>query len=275
MCQVFKMVYNGPENTKALILCAGNGVNWGNYLGRPKQLISINGERLLERTERLLHGRGCYDLEIVTHDERLGLSNCGFFRPPGYRWIVETLLSTYPLWSDRTIILLGDVFFTEKAIKAITVPREGIHVYGRPGPSWYTFKPHREIFAISFDKKEWSHIVTHAERTIRYAEEGNSAKFWQLYQSLAGFPFKDKRIEKDIFFPIHDLTDYIDCPEDYNRVVKMLACYTSTKRFKRLLMVFFCLGAGARNFLLCLKKYFKYSVKVPLRRKLKAVLKKS
>ena len=136
------------ESTKVLILCAGESTRWGNYLGVPKQLILINGESLLERMVRLLRAQGYYDIEVISHDERLLLSNCGFFKPSRFRWTVESLLSTHSLWKDKTLVLLGDVFFTEPAIYTIINSGQGIHIYGRPGPSKYTFSQYGEIFAI-------------------------------------------------------------------------------------------------------------------------------
>lgn len=102
---------------KALILCAGNGSRWGEYLGVPKQLITINNETLLDRTVRLLNKNGNNNIEIVFNDHRVMLNHCAFYRPSKSQWIVETLLSTRDLWKGQTIILLGDVFYTERAIQ--------------------------------------------------------------------------------------------------------------------------------------------------------------
>lgn len=51
--------------TTAIIICAGDATRWGNYLGVPKHLIEIEGERLLDRTVRLLRERGITDIFIV------------------------------------------------------------------------------------------------------------------------------------------------------------------------------------------------------------------
>ena len=88
------------ENTTILILCAGEAKRWNNYLDVPKQLISINGETLLDRTVRLLNSKELYDINIISNDERLKVSNKNFFRPTKFEWIVETLLSTQSLWKN-------------------------------------------------------------------------------------------------------------------------------------------------------------------------------
>jgi len=238
------MTYNAVENTKILILCAGEHKRWANYLGIPKQLISINGESLLERMVRLLRNKGYYNIVIVSHDERLRLSNCGFFRPSSFRWIAQTLLSTYSLWTDKTIILLGDVFFTERAINTITKSSRGINVYGRPNVSRFTFTKYGEIFALLFDKNNWDKIKAHAEIVCRDAGLGGRGKLWEFYRSLAGYPLTEHKIENEIFNTIHDLTDDIDDPAKYDRIIRIYTYATSNNRYKRIL-VYCWIGLGA------------------------------
>ncbi len=57
--------------TSAVILCAGTGDRWNNYLGIPKQLIEIGGETLLDRAIRLLKRDGVSDIHVVTHNQLL------------------------------------------------------------------------------------------------------------------------------------------------------------------------------------------------------------
>jgi len=99
------------NNTKVLILCAGDGKRWNNYLGVPKQLIPINEEPLLKRTVRLLCDYGYSDIAIITHDDRLNFEGCDFFKPPQYCWTVETLLSTH-FGQKEPWCFLG-MFFTQ------------------------------------------------------------------------------------------------------------------------------------------------------------------
>ena len=42
----------------------GHGRRWGRYLGRPKHLIRLGGESLLERTVRLLKANGVDGIAI-------------------------------------------------------------------------------------------------------------------------------------------------------------------------------------------------------------------
>lgn len=136
--------------TSAVILCAGTGDRWNNYLGIPKQLIEIGGETLLDRAIRLLKRDGVSDIHVVTHNQLLKQEGIKTFAPEKYEWTVESLLSTRTLWKEKTLVLLGDVFYTNKAMHRIVTSPNSIGVFGRSGASKCTFKTTGEIFALSF-----------------------------------------------------------------------------------------------------------------------------
>ena len=211
----FNVKYDSLEDTKIIILCAGESIRWKNYLNIPKQLAVVNGESLIQRMVRLLNQRGYYDIDIVSHNEQLKMDSCGFFKPSKKRWIVETLFASQPLWKEKTIVLLGDVFFTQHAINTIINIKHGIHIYARSGASKYTQSHWGEIFALSFTKHDWHKVTTHAELTCHDAEAGGRGKLWEFYRSLAGFPLDQHMVENSIFIPINDLTDDIDSPYEY------------------------------------------------------------
>jgi hypothetical protein len=207
--------------TRVLILCAGDGTRWGEYLGVPKQLMAINGEALLARTIRLARANGYHDIQIITHDERLHMDGAGVFRPARNRWTVETLLSTRELWTDRTLVLLGDVFFTKRAMRRISRGESGIHIYGRPDKSAYYSCSWGEIFALSFGKRNRETLIAHANHALKDAENGGRGLIWEFYRSLCGFPFNEHIVEDKIFRIIDDLTDDFDSPEQYEeKIVK-------------------------------------------------------
>ena len=60
---------NNVFATSAIILNAGLGTKWDNYLGIPKQLIKIGDETILERTVRLVRQMGIDDIISVTNNE--------------------------------------------------------------------------------------------------------------------------------------------------------------------------------------------------------------
>lgn len=224
------------NNTKVIILCAGDGTRWNNYLGVPKQLIPINKEPLLNRTVRLLCDSGYDDIAIIAHDNRLNLDGCDFITPPRSRWTVETLLSTHSLWEERTLVLLGDVFYTKQALATIVSPRRSVQVYGRFGASLFTFTQYGELFAISFDENNHHKIKKHLMKACSHALSGGRGKLWEFYRSLAGFPLNEHKREEKIFTSIHDLTDDIDSPKEYHKIIERYSYAASKNPLKQILV---------------------------------------
>lgn len=204
---------------RALILSAGDGARWGEYLGVPKQLIPIRREPLLYRTVRLVRENGIVDVRIVTHDPRLRVEHCGVFRPRRYRWTAETLLSTRHLWSARTLVLLGDVFYSDQAMDRIVNWSEPIAIFGRRGPNEYTGCRHGELFAISVDETMAHVLQEAASRAVGHAECGAWGNLWDVYYCLVGLPLDSARTDDRVFQQIQDLTDDFDTPEDYDRAI--------------------------------------------------------
>ena len=225
------------SKTSIIILCAGEAERWNNYLGIPKQLITIGGETLLERTVRLCRAKNNYDIHIVSNNDLLRTETCNYFEPSKHQWIVETLLSTQSLWNEKTIILLGDVFFTQKAIHTILKSDENFHFYGRFGASKYTSTTWGEIFALSFSRYEWPNLITNAQQVCLQAKSGGRGKLWELYRSLAGFLPEEHKVENNIFISIHDFTDDFDSPIEYKANIRRYEYLTSKSRYKNLLVL--------------------------------------
>jgi choline kinase len=141
---------------RAIIIAAGEGSRWGEYLGIPKHLAEVEGEPVLYRTVRLLKQNGVSEIIIVgPMDLRYKLDDVNLFVPvkhPEYA-DADKFLSSEILWNTngRTITLFGDVFFSEEAItKIISCNRETWTVFGRQFGSIFTGTKYGEIFAHSF-----------------------------------------------------------------------------------------------------------------------------
>src|SRR3972149_2869907 len=105
-----------------IIVAGGDGTRWNNYLGVKKHKVKIDGEELINRTCRLFNSS-----TII--EEKYNETNTE----------VDKLLATKKYWKDRTIILFGDVYFTEDAIKKILENQEhSLVFFERKGPSVLT-----------------------------------------------------------------------------------------------------------------------------------------
>ncbi len=116
---------------------------WANHLGVPKQLAPLDGAPMLVHT--IDQARAISDDVHVTlpDDPRYDVLSAlpGITRHVRGGDYPSEYASTRDLWSpdDRTVLLLGDVYFTDPAISAIasTTDRD-IRIFGREGSSPYT-----------------------------------------------------------------------------------------------------------------------------------------
>lgn len=109
---------------KYIIMCGGKYPQFE----KPKQLLKVNGEVLVERTIRLLKANGIKDIEIST--------NCSDFDYLGLPIIMQEnnyisgseyekkkssycWLNAYPPLEEPACYLHGDVYFSDEAIKTI------------------------------------------------------------------------------------------------------------------------------------------------------------
>ena len=126
---------------KYIIMAAGKGTRWNNYLGVPKHLIEINGETLLARTTRLLKENGIKDYIITSSDERY--KQYGTTIPQTRN---DAEIDRFEYVNDNEICYLyGDVYYTDEAIKTIINTKAQDVLF---------FGCHVEIFAIKIIDKD-------------------------------------------------------------------------------------------------------------------------
>ncbi len=224
------------NNIRVLLLCAGKGDRWKNHLGVPKQLIEFHGEPILHRTVRLLRFNGVKDILCVTRDPKLHAPSTVMFKPHACRWTVETIASTQTLWSERTVILLGDVYFTHRAIQKIISFKGDIAIFGRASPSVYTACGHRELFAISFNAVGTKSVKKAINTTLKAVKSGAWGNLWDIYHSIAGLPLDSGCVEPLLFRSIDDLTNDFDTPMNYKRSAHRYWLTTSPRIIDRLLI---------------------------------------
>jgi hypothetical protein len=234
---VFYVLGRGMDRrmSTGLILCAGSGSRWANHLGRPKQLLRIGDETLLERMVRQFRGAGLTDLHVVARNKEFRLPGCGFLNPGATRYTVQTLLATRELWSRRTIVLLGDVWYSNRAVKRIMACQVPLAFFGREHPSIITGCTWGELFALSFSAEAADELTQHIAVATDDALHGGRGRLWQLYRSLAGLPLDSEAVERRIFHRINDLTDDFDVPADWTMWRRRHRLATSASPTVRLL----------------------------------------
>lgn len=228
------------ENCKAIILCAGEASRWGNHLNTPKHLIELEGEKLLHRTIRLLKDRGIDEIYTVVKD-----ITGTYYHPDSVQWVAkidyennadaDKFLSSKDLWNDkgRTIVLYGDVYFTNEAIDTIlSFSDKEWTLFAREGASSITGTPWGECFALSFYPKDHKRMeeMLHYIATLWKTGVIKRCGGWELYRAMTGRRDKKVRHPHTIttnFVEINDFTEDFDRPEDLDMWLKNRA---KTKR---------------------------------------------
>lgn len=206
---------------RVIIACAGEGSRWNNHLGVPKHLAhTADGEILLGRTiaqARRLTG----DIHVATLDDprfSLPLDVEQHILPPFH----NEYLHTRHLWSEdeRTVLLLGDVYFTDEAIATIAAGSGSAYrVFGRYRGSKVTGTPYGEIFAASWSPARHQQLDEHLAEVerLRAAGECTRPPGWVLLRLWQGTPVGRHVVKPPIWVEIDDWTDDLDTPADYDR----------------------------------------------------------
>lgn len=237
------------KKMRAIIIAAGNGTRWSNYLGIPKHLIQINHEPILHRTVRLLQKNGVHDIHVVgPRDDRYHVQGSQLYVPMRKQknYDADKFLSSQSLWhpSERTVVFYGDVFFTEEAVQTIVISDiQDWTLFCRSKASKITGGRYKECFAQSFYPKD----INKHEQNLRYVAELHASGVttrsggWEHYYAMQGARGKEvqhwsvaKTIRREPWnfakhivqkryggrIEIDDWTEDFDYPLDYDRYIQ-------------------------------------------------------
>lgn len=207
----------GPK-LRVLVIAAGSGTRWANYRGAPKHLLKIEGEVLLERTCRQFL-RHTDDVVVVGPDDRYLVNGTRLYTPdPSRTRELDKFASSMTEWSkdERTVLVYGDVYFTDEAIETISTNKDSWVYFCRSGASSVTGKTAKEIFAIAFDSKD-NNLMEKAINKLLPLESVTGG--WTLFRELTvGNPLlhpNDKRMfDYGRHVEIDDWTEDFDYPAD-------------------------------------------------------------
>lgn len=213
------------ERTKTIIIAGGKGTRWDNYNGIPKHLLEVDGEPLINRTIRLLKE---YNTDIiVATDLPLNISGIEICKPVNTEgfYDADKFLSSSSFWNKngRTVILYGDVYFSEEALaKIFDYAHPDWTLFGRIGASSFTGKNHGELFAISFYHDYIPEFESALRRVIKLYNDGliDRNGGWEVYKAMIRLPdevfiYHFYPLAGPRFVNIDDWTDDFDWPKDY------------------------------------------------------------
>ena len=227
--------------TVYVIPCAGLAERWDD--ATPKQLAVVDGEPIVWRTVRQIraHDR-TGTIYIVVRPDMVGEA----WRPDGVRGVrvttarldarrlqADKVLSSAHLWNrtGRTVVLFGDVWFSDAAVAAIVADRRAWFACARFGPSTVTGNDHAELFGFSFVPYEADTVRRAALRCVRLADRGLLVDWsggWQIFAAMLGLPDGDvcavDRVGQlgtfgaEWALSIDDETDDVDTSADLERL---------------------------------------------------------
>jgi hypothetical protein len=208
---------------KVILTASGSQQKWDNHLGVPSHFAPLTrhgGQPLIERTIEQLIQRGIEVHLTVPGDGRYGTLR-GRKHIRAWRHFSE-FDATRDLWSEetRTLLMLGDVYFTEQALDRILLfHKRQYMVFGRFGASQITGTPYGEIFATSWWPEHHEQMDKYLRNVHMLRARGTITRppGWMLLRSWQGTPLNRHRVDPKYFIEINDETDDIDFPIDYER----------------------------------------------------------
>jgi choline kinase len=197
------------KDTEVIILAAGAARRFG---GMRKQLLPIGATTILERIINQSKEHCCcptvaaYDNEIVMAAIRYGAR---VYRPEEREVTCDTILSTWELWKDRTIILLGDVVYSDDVMNKIFEYDGDFTVFGN---TW-------EIFAMSFTRNNFGIVSA----SLKAASKYKMGKIRYMYKNYVGLEMDSEEIEGsppgDNFIYVKDWTGDVDLYDEYINIM--------------------------------------------------------
>ncbi len=207
---------------RVIIAAWGSDADW--TPGKtPKHLIEIAGQTLLHRTIELCSK---YTKDIVVsckQDDRYksNLSLCFYPETTENIGGIGFLADTVPAWSsyNRTVILFGDCYYTEQAIKTIlTDTTRQLMVYGRMGGSEITGCHYGEIWAHSWYPEHRPELIAGIDQAIEWYQSKKHWRTtsWEVYRAYSNGSC-DVHRRYDRFTDIDDATEDFDNINDLNK----------------------------------------------------------
>lgn len=186
-----------------VIMCAGKGTRWGGYLGIPKHLIEIDGEKLIERTVRLLWENGVNeeDIFITGFDERYA-QYAQLIPQSCYDCEVDRFEESVIKEGEGICYLYGDVYYTDLAMKTI--------VKAHCNPFWFFGSDH-EIFAVKVQDVEQFLKAKRKVKDLFMSGQIDRCIGWDVYRCINHIPFKQHKITR-FYTRFIDETDDFDYP---------------------------------------------------------------
>jgi len=177
-----------------IIMASGEQIRFGP--NQPlKQMLKAWDETLIQRMANQCYSHGvplrsiyliAHHRELAAHGLELGIRPVDLGLRRSDR-LAESILNTRPFWGreGRTVILLGDVFYTDKIMSEVLAGSGPIRFYGN----------HLEIFAVSISPDQTPQFQDACRAASNQVIAPSSSKVRKIYQHLARVSMDGSRME--------------------------------------------------------------------------------
>lgn len=191
---------------------------------KPKQLVEVKGEVLLERTIRLLKENGVNDIYVSSNnpifdkyaprlENKDNNFSCGDGKTTGY-W----LDAFYPI-NESVCYIFGDVYFSPYAIKTIVEYQSDKNIlFGNSVAKNEEHQNWGEPFAYKVNN--YNEFMNGVKAVKKLYDEGKIKRHpivWELYRYLHNLDINIQTITDD-YVCIDDYTIDIDSPERIDNI---------------------------------------------------------
>jgi hypothetical protein len=188
-----------------------------------RQLSAIGGERLLDRTIRLLKENGVKDIlvtgryklkDVIVYDP---LDNDFDYNTEKGYWLSAF---SKEFLNEPVCFIWGDVYFSEKAIKTIVEneTKSTLFFCSYKNKSFRYIKEWDEPFAYKVVDTDL--FKRHIDRVKKLFDEGKTERHpivWELYRSINGIDVNKHELKDNVVI-INDITCDIDDPGDIKKI---------------------------------------------------------
>jgi len=192
-----------------VIMADGKGMRWNNYLGIPKHLAKVDGEKIISRTVRLLKKLAGDSGEIIvtSHDPRYEFPGSVRHEPLDNHYEIDRF--TEELIVDDMVFLYGDTYYSKDALrKIVSADTDSLMFFGDA----------KSIVAIKVKDSEVFGLHKNRVKQDYLNGKIKKCKGWQVYQSFEGQDMTAPPVIKDHFIIIDDETKNINTPDDYEEL---------------------------------------------------------
>ena len=209
---------------KYIIMCGGTYSAWQ----APRQLTTVHGETLVDRTIRLLREEGVKHIAISATDERfrhfgvpvLSHNNTMAVSEAG---VVGCWVDAFYPTIEPACYLMGDVVFSPEAIRTIVqTETDSIQFFGSrpPFPEIYP-KHHAEPFAFKvYDQARFRAAIDFVRANVRTGIFCRHPIAWELWQVINGWDVRE--INYGSYATINDYTCDVDSVDDARKMEEVI-----------------------------------------------------